>query len=69
MSDGKYFSFDIVNKLLEMMARHLLGCLLSEINEMEWFAVIADQPRIPVDQINYASEYDGLIEITQCMRM
>ena len=43
LRNRKYLSHDIVNEMIECMAHQLLCELLSEIKEVEWYALIADE--------------------------
>ena len=43
LKDGKYLSHDINNELIEMMPHVMVRNLLSEIKEMEWYSMIADE--------------------------
>ena len=45
VSDKKYQSPEIINEMIEIMARKVLRSLLSEISSQSWFSLLADETR------------------------
>lgn len=43
LAEAKYLSPPIVNEQMKLLGEHLLQSLLSEIREMPWFAILADE--------------------------